>query len=45
VLQGKGWRLEDGLFEYIVFYHNIVKMFELDLDDEWVQDTLVWWHK
>ncbi|KAF8800022.1 hypothetical protein BYT27DRAFT_7119084 [Phlegmacium glaucopus] len=28
-----------------VFYQNIVKMFEEDLDDPWVKETLAWWNE
>ena len=44
-LWGKGWTIDDGAFEYPVFYQNIVRMFEMDPDDEWVQETLAWWHE
>ena len=37
--------IDDGAFEYPVFYQNIVRMFESDPDDEWVQETLAWWHE
>ena len=44
-MRGKGWTIDDGAFEYPVFYQNIVRMFESDPDDEWVQETLAWWHE
>ena len=44
-LRGKGWTIDDGDFEYGVFYQNIVKMFESDPDDEWAKDTLEWWNE
>lgn len=40
MLHGKGWTIDDGAFEYGVFYQNIVRMFESDLDDEWVKKLL-----
>ena len=45
VLHGKGWTIDDGAFEYGVFYQNIVRMFESDPDDEWVKETLDWWNE
>lgn len=44
-LRGKGWTMDDGAFEYGVFYHNIVRMFDSDDSDEWAQDTLEWWNE
>ena len=37
--------MDDGAFEYGVFYHNIVRMFDSDDSDEWAQDTLEWWNE
>ncbi|KIM48500.1 hypothetical protein M413DRAFT_22983 [Hebeloma cylindrosporum] len=45
VLRGRGWTLEDGAFEYGVFYQNIVRMFEDDHEDDWVKETLAWWQE
>lgn len=46
-LRGKGWTLDDGAFEYGVFYQNIVRMFESDVeaDAEWIAETLAWWNE
>ncbi|KIM43032.1 hypothetical protein M413DRAFT_26238 [Hebeloma cylindrosporum] len=44
-LRGRGWTLEDGAFEYGVFYQNIVRMFEDDHEDDWVKETLAWWQE
>jgi hypothetical protein len=44
-LRGKGWTIDDGAFEYGVFYQNIVTMLESDPDDEWAQETLAWWNE
>ena len=44
-LWGKGWTIDDGTFKYPIFYQNIVRMFKMDLEDEWVQETLAWWHE
>lgn len=44
-LRGKGWTIDDGAFEYGVFYQNIVKMFESDPDDDWAKETLLWWNE
>lgn len=44
-LRGKGWTVDDGAFEYGVFYHNIVRMFESDPDDDWAKETLAWWNE
>ena len=44
-LRGKGWTLDDGAFEYGVFYQNIVRMFESDTEPEWAADTLAWWNE
>jgi len=44
-LRGKGWTVDDGAFEYGVFYQNIVRMFESDPDDEWAKETLDWWNE
>lgn len=44
-LKGSGWVMDDGAFEYEVFYQNIVQMFEGDPKDPWVVDTLEWWNE
>ena len=45
MLHGKGWTIDDGAFEYVTFYQNIVRMFESDPDDEWARETLEWWNE
>lgn len=42
-LRGHGWSIQDGHFDYIHFYYNIVEMFETDPEDPWVVSTLKWW--
>jgi hypothetical protein len=37
------WRLGDALFSKEDFFHVIVRLFEIDPDDDWVKDTLQWW--
>lgn len=44
-LRGLGWTIDDGSFEYPVFYQNIVSLFEDDPEDEWVKATLAWWNQ
>jgi hypothetical protein len=44
-LWGRGWTIDDGTFEYAVFYQNIVRMFESNPDPEWVANTLAWWNE
>lgn len=44
-LRGLGWGIDDGDFEYQVFYQNIVSMFEDNPEDDWVKETLAWWQE
>jgi hypothetical protein len=43
-LRGSGWVLNDGAFEYSVFFQNIVTMFEETPgpEDAWVKETISW---
>jgi len=38
------WSSYDGLFNLEEFYTTIVTMFEKNMDDPWVADTLAWWN-
>lgn len=40
------WTGEDGDFDMVEFYNNIVKDFDRNADDadiEWIDETLDWW--
>jgi hypothetical protein len=39
------WGLGDNTFSYKAFYDNIITLFEDDLEDPWVIETLEWWNK
>lgn len=36
------WGVVDRAFDAEEFYYNIVELFELDPEDEWVVETLDW---
>jgi len=39
------WASFDKVFNLEEFYDTIVMMFEKDVEDPWVIDTLVWWNE
>ena len=41
----KRWNTFDNLFSLVEFYDNIVSMFEDNIESQWVEETLDWWHK
>ncbi|KAG6829760.1 hypothetical protein H0H87_010311 [Tephrocybe sp. NHM501043] len=40
----KAWSICDALFDYKIFYFNIIAVFENEPENPWVQETLHWWN-